>query len=174
MLVVEAMLQFMYTFDYEAIGAENSPSPMVFNVKVYSIADKYDIPALKVQAEQKFRTAAETCWDMDDFPHAVAQVYSSTSSTDQGLRRISTEIACKHIKQLLEKQGFRNILDETVGFASDVAQFLAKSQTQTRSQARYECPNCDQIFEAVIPQGRSCHCIYCGHSRSNWTVYVRV
>jgi hypothetical protein len=53
----------------------------------------------------------------------------------------------KNIKQLLENQGFRNVLDETVGFASDVAQFLSKSQTQTRSQGKYACPSCDQVFE---------------------------
>ncbi|KAF2106549.1 hypothetical protein BDV96DRAFT_590806 [Lophiotrema nucula] len=56
------MLQFLYTFDYDSSGrAENSSSPMVFNVKVYSIADKYDIPALKSQAKHKFETTVGTC-----------------------------------------------------------------------------------------------------------------
>lgn len=51
---------------------------MIFNARVYGIADKYDVPALKSQAKEKFEKVVETCWDMDDFPHAIAEVYSST------------------------------------------------------------------------------------------------
>ena len=81
---VEAMLRFLYSFDYDAGGsAADVASPMVFNVKVYSIADKYDIPALKSVASQKFKELVKTCWNMDDFPHAVAEVYGSTPQNDQ-------------------------------------------------------------------------------------------
>jgi len=140
MFAVEAMLQFVYTFDYDASGgAEGSASPMVFNVKVYSIADKYDVPALKSKARQKFETAVETCWNMDDFPDAVAEVYKSTLSVDRGLRNVVVNAACKHIGQLLSKQTFRNVLEETAGFASDMVQLLAKTQNQSerRSQTKY-------------------------------------
>ena len=42
--VVEAMVDFRYSFDYT--DAPDSPV-MVFNAQVYQIADKYDISALK-------------------------------------------------------------------------------------------------------------------------------
>jgi speckle-type POZ protein len=46
----------MYTFDYDSSSrGENSNSPIVFNVRVYSIADKYDVQALKKQAKRKFK-----------------------------------------------------------------------------------------------------------------------
>lgn len=164
---VEAMLQFMYTFDYDASGgAEHSSSPMVFNVRVYSIADKYDVPALKSQAKQKFETTVETCWDMDDFPYAVAQVYNSTPSVDRDLRKVVVDVACKHINELLLKQGFRDVLEETVGFASDIAQLLAKSQN------KYRCPKCGRQWEAELPAGGSYYCIYCGGHYSNWASYI--
>ncbi|PQE26690.1 BTB POZ domain protein [Rutstroemia sp. NJR-2017a BBW] len=71
------MLQFMYNFDSDASGnTKSSSSPMVFNAKVYSIADKYEILALKSQAKQKFETTVDTCWDMDDFLYAIAQLQS--------------------------------------------------------------------------------------------------
>jgi speckle-type POZ protein len=42
------MLHFMYLFDYNASGSDQAPaSPIIFNVKVYSIVDKYDVPMLK-------------------------------------------------------------------------------------------------------------------------------
>jgi speckle-type POZ protein len=168
----EAMLRFMYTFDYDASGsAENSFSPMVFNVKVYSIADKYDVPALKSKAEQKFEAAVAVGWDMDDFPDAIAQVYNSTPSVDRGLREIVTETACKHVKELLLKPGFRDVLDETVGFASDIAQLLAESKNQ-KQRSKYRCPSCRHNWEAVLPSGGSYHCIYCGFQRSDWSSYA--
>ncbi|KAF2803436.1 uncharacterized protein BDZ99DRAFT_526784 [Mytilinidion resinicola] len=143
---VEAMPQFMYTVDYDASGsAKNSASPMVFNVKVYSIADKYDVPALKSQARQKFETTVETCWNMDDFPDAVAEVYNSTLSIDRGLRNVLVDAACKHISELLSKQRFRDILGETVGFASDIAQLLAKGRK------KYQCPSC-KTWQTLINQ----------------------
>jgi speckle-type POZ protein len=56
------MLHFMYLFDYDASGSDQAPvSPMIFNVKVYSIADKYDVPMLKSQAREKFEKVVKTC-----------------------------------------------------------------------------------------------------------------
>ncbi|KAF1993612.1 hypothetical protein P154DRAFT_477289 [Amniculicola lignicola CBS 123094] len=174
--VVEAMLQFMYTFDYNASGsAENSPSPMVFNVKMYAVAEKYDIPALKSQSKHKFETTVETCWKMDDFSYAVAQIYNSTPSTDRGLRKVATEAACEHINELLPKQGFRDVLDETVGFASDIAQLLAKNLKGKQKQSegrKYQCPNCHNQWEAVLPLQSTYYCIRCGSPRSNWSSYI--
>jgi speckle-type POZ protein len=63
------MLNFMYLFSYDASGSDQArASPMIFNVKVYSIADKYDVVALKSQAKEKFEKAAKSCWSMEDFP----------------------------------------------------------------------------------------------------------
>lgn len=175
---VEAMLQFMYSFDYDASGnADSSASPMVFNVKVYSVADKYDVPALKSQARQKFETTVETCWNMDDFPDAIVQVYNSTTSIDRGLRDVVVGIACKHIDGLLSKQGFRDVLEETLGFASDIAQFLAKGQKKTdkkkpAGQKKYRCPGCNQQWEAILSAGSNYYCISCGGYRSDWPSYV--
>jgi speckle-type POZ protein len=168
---VEAMLQFMYTSDYDASGsAENSASPMVLNVKVYSIADKYDVPALKSQAKEKFETTVKTCWNMDDFPYAVAEVYNSTTSIDRGLRDVVIDVTCEHINQLLSKQGFCDVLGESVGFASDMTQHLAKSQEESEKRLKkYQCPNCGQQWEAVLISGNHYCCIHCGHRDVNWT-----
>lgn len=55
------MLQFMYRFDYDAGGSDQaSAPPMVFHVKVYRIADKYDVFALKSHAREKFAKLVKT------------------------------------------------------------------------------------------------------------------
>ncbi|XP_014550323.1 hypothetical protein COCVIDRAFT_115774 [Bipolaris victoriae FI3] len=172
---VEAMLRFLYTFDYDAGGnAADVASPMVFNVKVYSVADKYDIPALKSVASQKFKESVKTCWNMDDFPHAVAEVYSSTPPNDQEIRRLVVDVACEHITELLQKQGFCDILGETVGFASDLVQLQAseKKPNEKQDRTKYRCPNCLKYWEAVASSGSSYYCPYCANHYSNWSAYI--
>lgn len=112
--VVEAMLHFMYRFDYDGSGNDQGRvSPMLFNVQVYGIADKYGILALKSVAKEKFDKAVRTCWDMDDFAHVITEIYSSTPSTDRGLRDTVVDVAHEHIRALLEKDDFRGVLEET-------------------------------------------------------------
>ncbi|EMD86655.1 hypothetical protein COCC4DRAFT_33157 [Bipolaris maydis ATCC 48331] len=171
---VEAMLRFLYSFDYDASGSvADVASPMVFNVKVYSIADKYDVPALKSIAREKFKESVKTCWNMDDFPHAIAEVYSSTPPNDQGLRDLIVEVACERITELLQKQGFRDVLGEAVGFASDLVKLQAskKRPNEKQDRTKYRCPNCSKYWEAASSESRY-YCLYCGVHYSNWSSYV--
>ena len=161
------MLNFMYLFDYDAGGSDQArTSPMIFNVKVYSIADKYDVVALKSQAKEKFEKTAKSCWNMDDFPPAISEVYSSTPATDRGLRDLVVEIVCTHIDALLVRQDFRNVLEETVGFAADVTQRIASTFKE------YKCPNCTNQWKAVLSGGSTYYCVRCSSSRANWDQYI--
>ncbi|KAM5349253.1 hypothetical protein ACJ41O_005760 [Fusarium nematophilum] len=99
---VEAMLQFMYWFDYDY---ECEASPMSFHAKVYQIADKYDIPALKEHVRGLFGEAIASDWQSDDFPLAIAMAYSSTPKNDRGLRDLVVELSHRHINELLDNEG---------------------------------------------------------------------
>ena len=162
------MFEFMYTFDYDSSGrGETSSSPMVFNVKVYSIADKYDVQALKLQAKKKFMETISVCWDMDDFPDAVAQVYCSTPTSDRGLREAVSDITCKNIDRLFAKERFEEILEETTGFASDVVKSLAAEKKGT--QSTYKCNGCDNTWKSeVLENDTYYYCIRCGDRCSDW------
>ena len=162
------MLNFMYRFDYDASSSDQaSVSPMIFHVKVYSIAEKYDVPMLKSQAREKFEKTAKTCWNMDDFPHALTEVYSSTPRTDRGLRDLVIDIVCRHIKALLEKQDFQTVLDETVGLAADVSRHLAHEEAFTQCRC-YRCPVCCKTWKSVLSPGTTYRCILCGSSYQSW------
>jgi len=134
---VEAMLKFMYTFDYDDSGKhQERTSFMIFNAEVYSIADKYSILALKARAKKKFDKAVHNCRDMEDLIHAILEVYSSTPSADRGLRDTVVKVVHENISTLLEKDDFRGVLQDTVGFAADVIHRMAQS-IQTCI-----CPDC--------------------------------
>jgi speckle-type POZ protein len=164
------MIYFMYTFDYDGSGINKErASPMIFNVEVYSIADKYGVLALKSRAKEKFDRIVKTCWDIDDFAHAITEVYSSTPSTDRGLRDTVIEVARNNISTLLEKKDFRSVLEETVGFAADVTQLM--NRNQKRSFVKFVCPSCGEDWEA-FPKRSMTYCPCCGHYRSDWDNYA--
>lgn len=154
----------MYRFDYDASDQDEVP-PTVFNAKVYGIADKYDVATLKLQAKEKFKQAAETRWRMDDFPHAITEVYSSTPATDRGLRDMVIRVVCGHIDVFLEKQEFNDVLEETVGFAADVTRFIVKEHKGVKE---YHCPSCRQSWKTALLEGRIYYCQRCGTFRSDW------
>jgi speckle-type POZ protein len=170
--VVEAMLHFFYRFDYDSSGdgSRGWASPMLFNSRVYGIAEKYDIPALKFLAGEKVGKAVRTCWDMDDFTHVITDIYNSTPPTDRGLRDIVVEVAHSHIDTLLEKEEFRCALEETPGFAADITRQMAEKGGITVKE--YSCPECGKQWKAVLTDGTSSYCIHCGESRSDWSNYV--
>lgn len=168
-LIVAAMLRFFYTFDYDAGGnTADVMSPTVFNVKMYSIGDKYDVPALKMLARQKFEESAKACWDMDDFPHAIAEVYKSTPPTDRGLRDLARDISLKNIKPLLKKQVFNNVLNEVVGFASDLVRVQPIKPDEEKSITKLICPSCSGLWGIDSKRTGGHYCPHCGEHRSDW------
>lgn len=169
------MLQFLYTWDYDAGGTLNHvSSPMVFNVKVYSIADKYEVFELKSKAKAKFKKSVETCWDMDDFPDAIVEVYKSTLNSDRGLREIVVDVACEHISELLYKPGFIQVLDDTVGFGSDLCKLQASNfkKVQKPTERKFRCPHCAEHWRPVKATGNQFWCPHCSNRRTDWNSYV--
>lgn len=113
---LEAMIHFMYGFNYDSSGSDlGRISPMLFNVHVYQIGDKYGIPSLKEQAKEKFAAVIKTCWGMDDFLIAIASTYSTTPSADRGLRDLVVSTCLEHINELVKNDDFEQVLRETLG-----------------------------------------------------------
>ncbi|KAL4973725.1 BTB/POZ domain protein [Aspergillus desertorum] len=168
---IEAMIHFMYGFNYDSSGSDQGRiSPMLFNVKVYQIGDKYGIPNLKEQAKEKFAASIKTCWVMDDFPVAIASAYSTTPSSDRGLRDLLVSTCLEHILELLENEDFRQVLRETLGFAADLVE---NRNHFTATSTRYRCPHCGKEW-SFQGSGKIQYCPLCGSHRSDWAGYVRV
>lgn len=162
----------MYGFDYDSSGSEHSrASPMLFNVKVYQIADKYVVPQLKQKAKEKFETIVQTCWKMDDFPVAIAEAYTCTPKTDRGLREPLVKISMDHMDELLKKDAFVDVLENTIGFSSDLATVLAKRKVVNPKAKGYRCPSCSSKWMVDTSNGQNVtYCIGCGNSHS-WSTY---
>ncbi|KAF5554419.1 hypothetical protein FPHYL_8439 [Fusarium phyllophilum] len=131
--VVDAMLRFIYSFEYD--NTQGTP-PMIFDARMYQIADKYDIAALKTESKKKFELTIANGWATDDFPVAANLVYVSTPSEDRGLRDIVVETARKNIDQLVGKDGFCELTRETPDFAADLIPFLCGKGSASGSVQR--------------------------------------
>ena len=156
----------MYGFDYDSSGGDHSRvSPMLFNVNVYQVADKYGVLKLKQRAKEKFEKIIEACWGMDDFPLTITEAYSSTPKTDRGLRDPLIRTALKHIEHLQKTEDFVQVLEET-GFSADIFQYSI-SQSTNPSLTKYRCWNCDNQWQ-LENSVSLVYCPTCGYSKSNW------
>lgn len=106
---VEAMIRFMYQNDYDSSGdSETRISPMHFDVSVYRVADKYGVTALKLLSKEKFDNATSKCWDMDDFPSVVADVYNTIECDE--LRDTVAHVSHKHVSIYLGRPSLGTFL----------------------------------------------------------------
>lgn len=165
---IEAMIHFMYEGEYDSSKGRDGPtSPMILNVRVYRVADKYGVRALKELSKEKFEYSTSTCWDMDDFPHVITDVYETSECKD--LRDTVAIISQQHIKALLKKNNFYRVLEETSGFAADLVQLMAEGHP---TRAKYQCPSCSATWKAELCSGCSYCCLSCGLQRADWSSYA--
>ena len=102
--LVRTILNYMYQLDYSDSSDElltKGISPIRFNVLVYAMAEKFQIPPLKKLAAQKFEKLIGTQWDRDTFPAIIRAVYESTPRGDRGLRDVVVKTVAAHTAQLL-------------------------------------------------------------------------
>ncbi|KAF3492433.1 uncharacterized protein GIQ15_01950 [Arthroderma uncinatum] len=136
---VATIIHFLYGFDYDSSGSSGARiSPMLFDAQIYGLTEKYGIPSLKERVKEKFANSVRACWDMDDFPLVIEEVYTTTASADRGLRDLITGTCHEHFSELLQKEGFIRALESCIYFAAD----LAKQGSQPLP--KYRCPNCSK------------------------------
>ena len=98
--VVEAMLFYLYHFEYSDEVGGVAGSQIVFHVRVHTIADKYDIPLLVQLAASKFSIAAKDQWSKSEFADAIREVYSEAADPNRELRQIILDTSLEHAKHL--------------------------------------------------------------------------
>ncbi|KAF5710938.1 kelch 8 [Fusarium mundagurra] len=119
--IVEAMLRFVYFFDYDV---PPNTRTMVFHAEVYQIGDKYGIEPLKKQALNKFERAVNEV-DVDvgfagNLADTISIVYNTTPPGDRGLRDIVVQSSCTHFEYLISETTFKEVLGMIGDFSADL------------------------------------------------------
>lgn len=145
--VVRAMIRYLYTDDYEDAppdldaaeaepedefsfgvssqaatlsSVENEAFPLLFNVKMYVIGDKYDIPGLRVLATEKYQTCVDSNWNSSMFSQSAQYLWDNTMETDRPLRNAVATAAHTSLEELLDRGEFGDILKNNASFCFDV------------------------------------------------------
>jgi len=98
-------------------GRLASPPPpqtrtnMVLHARVYALAEKYAVDALKWLAVDKFKAEAAVNWATDDFRAAVREVYAGTVESDRAMRDAVIKVMGEH-PQVLVESGVREMILE--------------------------------------------------------------
>jgi len=119
--MVHNMLRFLYVSDYQ--DDVEGDRPLLVNANMYAMGDKYRIVDLKDLAKMKFSDALEAGWDIVSFPEVIETVYTTTLSSDRGLRDCLTPVLLKHKQELHEHEGFKGLVTNKLSdgeFAMDV------------------------------------------------------
>ena len=120
-------------------------SPLLLDIRMYIIADKYFVAPLKDLAARKFNEGAKAWWNSRAFANAAAEVYSSAAK-DSFLKHSVVDVTRKHAQELLDPtkgyDAFLEVLNEVPELGKDVAIALVSYTNQDE----YICPICGSLF----------------------------
>lgn len=105
------------------IGWLPESNPVV-HARVYAVAQKYQVTALKSLALRRYRAALQNRPDFDEFLDSVAEVYTSTGPHDRGLRDIVVQFWAEHQEELDGSRG-RTMLHRLMFLSDDISMVLA-------------------------------------------------
>ena len=91
---------------------KDDKSQLLIHSKLYSLADKYDIPGLQDLAAAKFKAACADFWHTEAFPVVAEHVFISTPDTDTGLRAIVKTLLLEYKQDLVKKAGIKTFLEK--------------------------------------------------------------
>ncbi|KAH8688392.1 BTB/POZ protein [Ilyonectria robusta] len=94
-------------------------------LRLYVMADKYDVPALRLLARDRFYRAAELVWEEAEcFPEVVDELYRCTPETDTAMRDIVCRLVGSRIKNDEIRTKMRPVMAEHGDFAVGVLEYM--------------------------------------------------
>ena len=138
---------------------------MLLIAMVYGVAEKYEVFDLKQRAKTKFQETVRTCWDQDDFPSVIDEVYTKSPSRNRDLRDPLVRTAQENITALMVKKEFRDVLKEYIGFTTDVLQALVERGIDPPGLRIVNCFKCNATYSSSADYGNRFYCMCCGKAQ---------
>jgi hypothetical protein len=121
----------------ESMDDQQERQPTLFSsVRVYAIAEKYAIPALKELARHRFCNWADENWSCDEFSAVAREIFESTPSHDRGLRDIVVRLVAKHMNALVQQNSVRQLVEDAGNLGWGVICQL--HETHSKEQSRFK------------------------------------
>lgn len=85
--------------------------------RVYALADMFFLQDLKTVAIAKLKRKLQDLWKDDYFPDCIRYIYENTPDSDQAMRSAVVEVAKVHVKELVKKTSFKDLIYDGGDFA---------------------------------------------------------
>ena len=144
------MIAYFYEHDYES-GSADSGDYFQYNALLYAMADKFQVPGLKACIKRKVsHELNEGNYNDDDFVNSVRVVWTSTPSSDQGLRMLYVQsVLCDRV-YLFKMDNMVSALKEVEGFAADIIlgeyRYFNTEDSPLQLDAAYYCGRCQSSY----------------------------
>ncbi|KAF2161982.1 hypothetical protein M409DRAFT_27708 [Zasmidium cellare ATCC 36951] len=174
---IEALVKYLYTFDYSAEAIESHADKMSFHVTMCVIADKYNIAGLKTLSISKFKAIVNTTETASELVEPCLLAYGSAIATSV-IRKLIVAIVVIRRNTLLpttateDSQQLEEAMRTYPDFAIDVAKYVVVSAELPPqcSQLNFKCDNafCGHRFKTHLGWSRhiSYTCPKCSTSRT--------
>ncbi|KAF5489620.1 Speckle-type POZ protein-like A [Colletotrichum siamense] len=110
----------------ELYGARDD---LFLHLRLYVMADKYDVPALKLLARERFYRSAELSWEVaDEFPAVVDELYSDTIETHSAMRDIVCRLVGNQVGNVRTRERMEWVMKKHGEFAVGVMNYYILSK----------------------------------------------
>ncbi len=105
----------------ESTNNANTESKLTSNALVHALAEKYDLPGLKIIAKEKFVSVTKnTEWPYNNFAEAVETVCNTAPSSDHELTDMIIDICASHIPEIVHDPELSAIIVGNGGLGLDI------------------------------------------------------
>ncbi|KAJ6276571.1 hypothetical protein J3E71DRAFT_187155 [Bipolaris maydis] len=136
------VFEYLYTGDYPddlLHDIEDDPA-LLKEPRVYALAEMFFLEDLKAVAVAKLQQKLQDLWTSDSFPECIQEIYATTPENDVGMRSAVVEIAKVHVKELISKDIFKDLIREGGDFAVEYFESVVS-------------PPAPATFSALRPRG---------------------
>ncbi|KAK4503125.1 hypothetical protein PRZ48_006552 [Zasmidium cellare] len=134
--VVEQLIDYLYTSTYDdnfCTTSDATHGPMQFAVKVYTAADKYDIPELGGLIQKRFLERVKDVVSVQDFFCTVRELYFEAPSSAKEMRDafVASAVHGSHtlfdteVDNFTTSEEFQRIMNEVPAFGTEVISALS-------------------------------------------------
>lgn len=172
---VHRMISYMYTFDYddydsltdESVAEKDDKSDVMLSpevddidfelfssVRVYAIAEKYEIPGLKELARSKFAKWTKGNWNSLHCSAMAAEAFTTTSMEDTGPRDIVADIVVQNIS-LVSKAEWQEVIAKNDYLSRKLLCQLTTTLTKTKRMSEDTIKNKESQIQNLENQKSS-------------------
>jgi hypothetical protein len=117
-------LRYMVDFLYDSDYAETESCSLETHIRMFALADQYEIAALGSLAVEKYYDRCMSSWSPEEFLVCIKDIYEATPDSVRALRDTACTIIQKHLPQILQDENisvfYEKALDEAPEFAKDL------------------------------------------------------